>query len=59
MRSVGHVAHMGEMRNAYKIVAKRPEGKRSHGRKRHRRENNIKMNLTKIGYGLDSTDSGY
>jgi hypothetical protein len=26
MRWVGHVAHMGEMRNAYKILDGKPEG---------------------------------
>jgi len=29
MRWVGHVACMGEMRNAYKILVGKPEGKRS------------------------------
>jgi hypothetical protein len=28
MRWVGHVAHMEEMRNAYKILVGKPEGKK-------------------------------
>jgi hypothetical protein len=32
MRWVGHVACMGEMRNAYEILVGKPEGKRSLGR---------------------------
>jgi len=32
MRWVGNVAHMGEMRNAYKIMVGKPEGKRPLGR---------------------------
>jgi len=31
-RQVGHVAHMGEMRSAYKILVGQPEGKGSVGR---------------------------
>jgi hypothetical protein len=29
MKWEGHVGHMGEMRNSYKILAKKPEGKRT------------------------------
>jgi hypothetical protein len=28
MRGAGYLAHMGEMRNAYKILVEKPEGKR-------------------------------
>jgi hypothetical protein len=38
MRWAGHVALMGEMRNAYKILVGRPEGKRSLRRPRHKWE---------------------
>jgi hypothetical protein len=41
---------MGEMRNVYKILVGRTEGKRSLGRPRHRWEDNIKMDLTEIGF---------
>jgi hypothetical protein len=34
MRWAGHVARMGEKRNAYKIVVGKPEGKRPLGRRR-------------------------
>jgi hypothetical protein len=40
---------MKEMRNAYDILIRNPEGKRSLGRYRHRWEE---------GCGLDSSDSG-
>jgi hypothetical protein len=36
MRWSGHVARMGEGRGAYRILAKRPEGKRPLGRPRRR-----------------------
>jgi hypothetical protein len=42
-------AHMGEIRNAYKILVSKPEGKRPLGRPRYRREDNIKMGLKKWG----------
>jgi hypothetical protein len=42
---VGYATCMGEMRNAYKLLVKKPEGKRSLGRFRHRLKGNIKMNL--------------
>jgi hypothetical protein len=32
MRWAGHMACVGEMRNAYKILVRKPEGKRPHGR---------------------------
>jgi len=32
----GHVAHMGEMRNTYKILARKPEGIKPLGRHRHK-----------------------
>jgi hypothetical protein len=31
-----HVAHMGDMRNSYRILVIKPEGKRLLGRPRHR-----------------------
>jgi len=36
MRWVGHVLHMGEMRNAFKMFVRKTEGKRSCGRPRRR-----------------------
>jgi hypothetical protein len=44
MKWAGHVAGMGEKRNAYRILVGKPEGKRPLGRPRHRWVNNIKMN---------------
>jgi hypothetical protein len=32
MRGAGHVARMGETRNAYRILVGKPEGKRSIGK---------------------------
>jgi hypothetical protein len=51
MRWTGHVAHMGEVRNAYNILVGRPEGRRPLGRHKHRWEDNIKMDLWEIGFG--------
>jgi hypothetical protein len=50
MRWTGHVARMGEKRNAYTIFVGNPEGKRPLGRPRHRWVNNIKMDLREIGW---------
>jgi hypothetical protein len=36
MRWAGHVSRMGEMRNAYKILVGKPEGKRPLGRPKRR-----------------------
>jgi hypothetical protein len=51
-----HVAHMGEMRSAYKILVGKTEWKRPLGRLSHRWEDNIKWILVKYGlrvYVLD------
>ncbi|KAJ4441371.1 hypothetical protein ANN_11226 [Periplaneta americana] len=50
LRWAGHVARMGEFRNAYRVLVGRPEGKRSLGRPRRRWEDNIKMDLRKVVY---------
>jgi hypothetical protein len=53
----GHVARIGETRNAYRILVGKPEGKRLLGRQRHRWVDNIKMDLREIGWdGLDWID---
>jgi hypothetical protein len=44
-----NVARMGEIRNAYKILIGKPEGKRSIGRPR-RRWVDIRMDLREIGW---------
>jgi hypothetical protein len=31
MRWIGHVAHTGKMKNAHKIMLRKPEGKRPRG----------------------------
>jgi hypothetical protein len=49
MRWAGHVARMGERRNAYRILVGKPEGKRPLERPRHRWANNIKMDLREVG----------
>jgi hypothetical protein len=54
MRWVDHVAGMGKMRNAYKILVRKPEGKRPLRRPGHRWEDNIGMDLREIGWeGVD------
>jgi hypothetical protein len=42
---------MGEMRNAYKILVIKSEGKRHFGRPRRRWEDNFKMDHKEIGFG--------
>ncbi|KAJ4440235.1 hypothetical protein ANN_08374 [Periplaneta americana] len=50
LKWAGHVARMGESRNAYRVLVGRPEGKRPLGRPRRRWEDNIKMDLREVGY---------
>jgi hypothetical protein len=50
MRWAKQVACMGEMRNAYKIVAAKSDRKRPVGRPRHIWEDNIKMDLGEKGF---------
>ncbi|KAJ4435492.1 hypothetical protein ANN_18108 [Periplaneta americana] len=50
LRWAGHVARMGESRNAYRVLVGKPEGKRPLGRPRRRWEDNIKMDLREVGY---------
>jgi hypothetical protein len=51
MRWVRHVARMGEVRGAYKILVGRPEGRSPLGRPRRRWEDDIKMDLRETGFG--------
>jgi hypothetical protein len=44
-RWTGHVARIGETRNAYRILVGKPEGKRPLGRTRRRWVDNINMDL--------------
>jgi hypothetical protein len=54
MRWAGHVARIGEKRNAYRILVGKPEGKRPLGRPRRRWVDNIKIDLREIGWdGVD------
>jgi hypothetical protein len=46
---VGHVAHMREGRDVYRVLVGRPKGKRPLGRLRCRWEDNIKMDLREVG----------
>ncbi|KAJ4443833.1 hypothetical protein ANN_05620 [Periplaneta americana] len=50
LRWAGHVARVGESRNAYRVLVGRPEGKRPLGSPRRTWENNIKMDLREMGY---------
>jgi hypothetical protein len=52
VRWVGHVARMGEMRYAYKILIGKPEGK-IFGRSKCKWDNNIRTNLEESWCGLD------
>ncbi|KAJ4452005.1 hypothetical protein ANN_03517 [Periplaneta americana] len=50
LRWAGHVARMGEYRNAYRVLVGRLEAKRPLERPRRRWEYNIKMDLREVGY---------
>jgi hypothetical protein len=51
MRLAGHVARNGEKRNAYRILAGKPEGKKPLGRTRRRWVDNIKMDFREAEWG--------
>ena len=42
---------MGERRDVYRVLVRKPEGKRPLGRPRHRWEDNIEMDLHEVGCG--------
>jgi hypothetical protein len=49
-----YVACMGELRNSYKILVRKPEGRRPLRRHKHRWEDNIRLCLREIGWeGVD------
>jgi hypothetical protein len=50
MRWAGHVARIGKKRNAYGILAGKPERKRPLGRPRRRWVDNIKIDLSERGW---------
>jgi len=56
MRWERHVARMGESRRIYRLVVGKPQGKRPLGRPRSRWEDTIKMDLQKLGWGMDWID---
>jgi hypothetical protein len=45
LRWGGHVVHVGDKRNAYRVLVGKCEGKRLLGRHRHRWEDNIIVDL--------------
>jgi hypothetical protein len=51
MRWAGHVARMGEKRNAYRLLVGKSEGMRPLGRPRRRWLDNIRMDLVEVGWG--------
>jgi hypothetical protein len=51
MRWTGHVARMGEKRNAYSLLVGKPEGKGPLGKPRRRWVDNIRMDLGEVGWG--------
>ena len=48
LRWAGHVARMGQSRNAYRVLVGKPEGKRPLWRPRRRWEDNIRMDLREV-----------
>ena len=50
MRWAEHVARMGEKRDVYRVLVRKPEGKRPLERPKRRWEDNIKMDLQKVGF---------
>jgi hypothetical protein len=50
MRWAGHVARVGERRDAYRVLVEKPEGKRLLGRLRRRWEYNIKKDIKEVDW---------
>jgi hypothetical protein len=50
MRWAGHVAHKGQDRKVYKVLARKAEGRRPLGRRRHRWEDGIEIDLRLSGW---------
>ena len=48
IRKAGHVARMGDRRDVYRVLVRKPEGKRQLGRTRRIWEDNIKMDLQEV-----------
>jgi hypothetical protein len=48
LRWTGHTARMGESKDAYRVLVRKPEG-RPLQRPKRRRENNIKTDLREVG----------
>jgi len=55
----GHVARVGDMRNAYKTLERKPGTKIQLWRPRYRCAGNIKVVLNETGCGLNTAGSGY
>jgi hypothetical protein len=51
MKWTGHVARIGEKRNAYRLLVRKPERKSLLGRPRCRWVDNIRMGLGEVGWG--------
>jgi hypothetical protein len=51
MRWAGHVARMGQKRNAYRLLVGKPEGSRTLGRPRRRWLDNIRIGFVEVGWG--------
>jgi hypothetical protein len=51
IRWAGHVARIGEKRNAYRLLVGKPEGRRPLGRPRCKRFVNIRMDIVEVGWG--------
>ena len=49
LRWAGHVVHMEQTRNAYRVSVGKPEGKIPLERPRRRWDHNIKMDLREVG----------
>jgi hypothetical protein len=47
----GHVARIGEKRNACRLLVGKPEGKKPLGRQKHTWVNSIRMDLVEVGWG--------
>jgi hypothetical protein len=52
LRWVEHVARMGEKRNDYGLLVRKPRGNRPLGRLRCRSVDNIKMDLLEMGWAM-------
>jgi hypothetical protein len=59
MKWTGYIERIGEKKDAYRILLRRPEGKIPLGRPKHRRDDNIQMKDQEVGWRAWTRSIGF